>query len=57
MTAATISPDFKSFVAETLRMQADTQDQQHHHAEAERLRQAAERLERQHEKEHYHVHA
>lgn len=43
--SATVSPDFKSFVAETLRMQADTQDKQHHHAEAERLRRAAERLE------------
>ncbi len=47
MSAATVSPDFKSYVAETLRMQAQADAQNQHRSEAARKLKAARRLERQ----------
>jgi hypothetical protein len=43
----TISPDFKAYVAATLRLQADTNEARQDHTEAARLRREAEKLERQ----------
>lgn len=51
----TISPNFKSYVAETLRLQADASEARQDHPEAARLRHEAEKLERQ-VKELDHVH-
>ena len=52
----TVSPGFKSYVAETLRMRAATEEAHQHHAEAERLRKDAERLEPQTKRELADVH-
>lgn len=44
---ATVSPSFKSYVAETLRMQAQTHAHQHDRSEAARKLREARKLERQ----------
>ena len=54
--SATVSPDFKSFVAETLRLQAATDAKQQRRSEAARKLIAARKLERQVRKAE-HVHA
>lgn len=45
--SATVSPDFKSFVAQTLRLQAATDAERQHRSEAARKLIAARKLERQ----------